>query len=148
MTSPTWLVRSPPLKVLSAMRGLVPPPSAKMAATKEDSTTFCLNINNSLFKEQSYNIFTSRYFFHHGLWLPQVRFPTYTNSKLTVKNVRHSWMQRAWPGLVMVTMMGYQFRRERSSKFNPYKICPSGKPIKNGLLVRFQTLRKDNADVE
>jgi hypothetical protein len=30
----------------------------------------------------------------------------------------------------------------------PYKIGPSGEPIKNGLLGRFPTLRKDDADVE
>jgi hypothetical protein len=32
--------------------------------------------------------------------------------------------------------------------FNPYKIGPSGEPIKNRLLGRFPTLRKDDADVE
>ncbi len=31
---------------------------------------------------------------------------------------------------------------------NPYKIGPFGEPIKIGLLGRFQTLRKDDADVE
>ncbi len=31
---------------------------------------------------------------------------------------------------------------------NPYKIGPFGEPIKNGLLGRFPTLRKDDPDVE
>ncbi len=40
---------------------------------------------------------------------------------------------------------------ETSSKYvnvNPYKIGPFGEPIKNGLLGRFPTLRKDDTDVE
>ncbi len=34
------------------------------------------------------------------------------------------------------------------ARLNPYKIGPSGAPIKNGLLGHFPTLRKDDADVE
>jgi hypothetical protein len=32
--------------------------------------------------------------------------------------------------------------------FNPYKIGPFGEPIRNGLLGRFPTLRKDDGDVK
>ncbi len=32
--------------------------------------------------------------------------------------------------------------------FNPFKTGPSGEPIKNGLLGRFLTFRKDDGDVE
>ncbi len=35
-----------------------------------------------------------------------------------------------------------------TSNINPYKIGPFGKPIKNGLLGRFTTLRKDDGDVK
>ncbi len=38
--------------------------------------------------------------------------------------------------------------RVKVSSFNPYKIGPSSVLIKNGLLGRFPTLRKDDADVE
>ncbi len=34
------------------------------------------------------------------------------------------------------------------SLVNPYKIGPFGEPIKNGLLGRFPTLRKDDGDVK
>jgi hypothetical protein len=33
-------------------------------------------------------------------------------------------------------------------RLNPYKIGPFGEPIKNGLLGRFPTLRKDDGDVK
>ncbi len=34
------------------------------------------------------------------------------------------------------------------SVLNPYKLGPSGEPIKTGLMGRFPTLRKDDTDVE
>ncbi len=34
------------------------------------------------------------------------------------------------------------------ASINPYKIGPFGEPIKNGLLGRFPTLRKDDGDVK
>ncbi len=37
---------------------------------------------------------------------------------------------------------------KRAKRLNPYKIGPFGKPIKNGLLGRFPTLRKDDSDVK
>jgi hypothetical protein len=35
-----------------------------------------------------------------------------------------------------------------SRQFNPYKIGPSGEPIKTGLLGRFPTLWKDDGEIE
>jgi hypothetical protein len=44
------------------------------------------------------------------------------------------------------TLQLFSFDIEKA--FNPYKIGPFGEPIKNGLLGRFPTLRKDDGEVK
>ncbi len=52
-------------------------------------------------------------------------------------------------GVRLKTGSMYENHKKMSTVlFNPYKTGPFGEPIKNGLLGRFPTLRKDDTDVE